>query len=176
MVRFSIIALCLAALACSPTVYTHGVPNLVMVETGLWRSGQPTAEGWAYLQSLGIRTVVKLNFDSEGSDDGARALGMTVHELSIQPEGDKDVFDNLVNTFVAPDASRIASAEAVIAAGGAVLVHCSHGQDRTGIVIGIHRLEHERWSKQAAYGEMIAHHFHPELNGLHEFWEGVKSP
>jgi tyrosine-protein phosphatase SIW14 len=159
-----------AVLSCSPTTYTHGVPNLAQVELGLWRSGQPTAEGWAYLKGLGIRTVVKLNFDSEGSDDGARALGMRVLELGIQPEGDKDVFDNVLNAFVTPNVERIRSAEAVIATGGAVLVHCSHGQDRTGLIIGIHRVAHEHWSKEAAYGEMAAHGFHWELEGLQEFW------
>jgi len=57
---------------CSPTIYTRGVPNLVQVGPGLWRSGQPTTiDSWNYLKSLGINHIVKLNFDSEGSDDEA---------------------------------------------------------------------------------------------------------
>jgi protein tyrosine/serine phosphatase len=163
----------LAFLGCTPTKYVHNVPNLVQVSPGLWRSGQPVNDAdWKYLHDeLGITQDVKLNFESEGSDDGAVRAGMTVHVLSIQPEGDKDLLDNLTNTFVSPDRGNITEAERVIRGGGGVLVHCTHGQDRTGLVLGIHRAEDEGWTKDAAYEEMLEHGFHPELHGLHEFWE-----
>ena len=48
------LALVILLSACSPTVTSHGVPNLVQVEPGIWRSGQPTADGWVYLKSLGV--------------------------------------------------------------------------------------------------------------------------
>jgi hypothetical protein len=145
----------------------------VQVEPGLWRSGQPTtAEGWAYLKSLGITQVVKLNFASEGDDVGAEDIGLIVHVFSIQPEGDLDLIDNIIHTYIPPDPWMVADADAAIDAGIAtgVLVHCTHGQDRTGYVIGRRRLR-EHWSKADAYKEMLAHHFHPELHGLHEAWE-----
>src|SRR5262249_21361082 len=85
--------------------------------------------------------------------------------VSIQPEGDKDVFDNFTNTFVRPDMSKLIEAEQVIAEGGGVLVHCTHGQDRTGLVIGIHRVMHDHIGKDEAYSEMLKNHFHPELQG-----------
>jgi protein tyrosine/serine phosphatase len=162
---------------CSPTVYTHGVPNLVQVEPGLWRSGQPTTpEAWAYLRRLGISNVIKLNFESEGSDDGAGAAGIAVFRAPLQPEGDQDVFDNISNTFKKPDKGHIDYA--LIHLGqfrdpnGGVLVHCTHGQDRTGLIIGLYRLN-EGWTKDAAYKEMLVHHFHSSLHGLHEYWENT---
>jgi tyrosine-protein phosphatase SIW14 len=152
---------------CSPTNYTNGVPNLVQVHSELWRSGQPTTDvQWQYLYSLGIRHVVKLNFNSEGSDDGATKAGLDVHVLSIQPEGDKDIWSNITNTFV----ELISQAEAIIASGGGVLVHCTHGQDRTGLVISISRLLYDGWTKEQAWNEMLDRGFHPELLGLVSFW------
>ena len=51
--------------ACAPpTVITRGVPNLHAVRPGVWRGGQPTAAGWAYLREPGVKHVLKLNFDS----------------------------------------------------------------------------------------------------------------
>ncbi len=170
--RALFVLLAVLSVSCSKTTYTNGVLNLVQVEPGLWRSGQPIAASeWVYLKGQGVHHVVKLNFDSEGSDGGATAIGLDVHLLSIQPEGDKDLFDNISNTFVRPEVSKLVEAEKVIAAGGGVLVHCTHGQDRTGLVIGIHRVMHEHMSKDDAYHEMVENHFHPELHGLHEFWE-----
>lgn len=164
----------LALVGCTPTVYTNGVPNLAEVSPGLYRSGQPaTPEAWGYLQSLGIKTVVKLNFEpTEGSDDGARALGMDVHVLSIQPEGDQDIWDDIAGTFVKPNAGMLAEAVRLMRTGtpdNAVLVHCTHGQDRTGLAVGMYRRQ-LGWSKDAAWNEMVSRGYHPELVGLTSFW------
>ncbi len=171
--------LTLVSIACvnSPTVLTHGVPNLVKVEANLWRAGQPTTlEQWQYLKSLGITQVVKLNFETEGSDKGAESVGMKVHVLSIQPEGDLDLLDNITHTLVHPDATRLDEAEQVIESGGGVLVHCTHGQDRTGLVVGRYRVLHDGWTKDAAYAEMRKNNFHQALKGLHEAWENFQPP
>jgi protein tyrosine/serine phosphatase len=165
----------LLASACSSTTYQHGVPNLVQVRPGLWRSGQPISlDDWKYLQNLGVKHVVKLNFESEGSDDNAQILGMQVYVLSIQPNGDVDLFDSLANTFVHPDPVLLDEAERVIETHDGVLVHCTHGWDRTGLVIGRERVLFEQWDKDRAYAEMLARGFHPYLHGLHEAWENFQ--
>jgi hypothetical protein len=169
---------------CSKTSYVHGVPNLVQVEPGVWRSGQPCdghdatpcADQWAYLKSLGIHRVVKLNFPDEGSDDWATGNGIEVVNLPMQPAGDKDVFDNALNTFVHPHLATVDSAVSELSRRDGVLVHCTHGQDRTGLVVGVYRVMTDGWTKDAAYQEMTKLGFHPELHGLHEFWEGLLLP
>lgn len=159
-------------LSCSPTVYVHGVPNLVKVHEGLYRSGQiTTLDGWKYIASLGITRVVKLNFDEEGSDDDAIKIGLIVYSLSIEPRGDEDLFDNIANTFIRPDTSNVERAEEMIELGDGVLVHCTHGQDRTGYIIGRHRVLFNKWSTDDAYAEMLRNNFHSSLHGLHEAWE-----
>jgi protein tyrosine/serine phosphatase len=127
----------------------HGIPNFAQVAPGIWRSGQPppTAEAWGYLDSLGIKTIVKLNMPDEGNDDVGRHMGISVHKLGIQPAADTSVFDEVLQTFVEPDAARVDEAVKLIAAGGGVLVHCSHGQDRTGTVVGAWRVRTQGWTK-----------------------------
>lgn len=167
------LAAIVAALGCTKTTTTRGgVPNLLQVSATVWRSGQPTtAAGWSEIKALGVVHVLKLNFESEGTDDGARAAGLDVHVLSMQPEGDQEVFDNIANTFVLPSAVDVETAEILLGSGGVWLVHCTHGQDRTGYVVGRYRVLHDRWDKAAAYDEMLRLGFHPLLHGLHEAWE-----
>lgn len=170
----------IAATACSPMHYVRGVPNLDRVDAGVLRSGQiNSVDGWRYVLEVAQVPpahlhVIKLNFDSEGSDALAAQLGIDVHVLAIQPRGDQDIWDDVLSVFKGPDPKRVHEAERLLVGASARdvwLVHCTHGQDRTGYVIGIYRVIHYRWSKARAYAEMRAHHFHPELHGLHEAWE-----
>lgn len=150
----------------------HNVGNLHLVRPRLWRSAQPqTLADWQYLASLGINKVIKLNFVTEGSDDLASWVGIQVIVLSIQPEGDKNLWDNIKDVFVQPNAQALQAAISAVRSGGFVLVHCSHGHDRTGIFVGLVRVLLDGWTKEAAYEEMLEMGFHPELYGLQEFWE-----
>jgi tyrosine-protein phosphatase SIW14 len=155
---------------CRPTICVHGVPNLAQVDENVWRSGEPAGnEGWAYLKSLGIMRVVKLDYDAEGSDEGAEDAGMQVTYLPIPPEDGRPL-----TTLEKPPAAAIDTAVAILASAAPtakILVHCAYGQDRTGLVVGAYRVRHEGWTKSAAHREMIQHGFHPELVGLDAFWE-----
>lgn len=168
--------LCLALGGCArvATVYDYGVPNLHEVSPGLWRSGQPTTvEQWRYLESIGVRYELKLNDFQEGDDSPAFSTQVQVIYNSMQPVGDANIIDALTNTFRAPTHEQIADALSAIRAhkGQGVLVHCTHGQDRTGLIIGLYRVLDEGWAADVAYNEMLALGFHPELHGLHEYWE-----
>ena len=178
MLRKLVLLVALLTIGCSPMVYSHGVPNLVEVGPGLWRSGQPTNDevSWEYLRSFaGITDVVKLNFGSEGSDSSASFVGIEVHSIPIQPAGDKDVIVSFVGTFVHPDIATLDTIERLIEVlvsnGRIVLVHCTHGQDRTGLVVGRYRVLHDHWTKDVAYLEMRQNNFHASLHGLHDYWE-----
>jgi hypothetical protein len=152
--------------ACSPTTMTNGVPNLAAIDPAknIWRSGQvTTSEGWKYLRSLGISRIVKLNFDEEGSDEGAKVVGMTVFYLPIEPKGD------LESVVDMPDGNHIEAAVSQLQFPN-TLVHCTHGQDRTGLVTGVLRMTAYGWKKSEAYKEMLAHHFHWELPALMLWW------
>lgn len=174
------------ATACSPMVYTHGVPNFAQVSPGVYRSGQiETQEGWDYIHTIAAGRkvhVIKLNFANEGSDMLGAAMGFEILELGVQPEGDQDVWDDLQSVFLGPDPTRVNTAEDMLAycadhaRTDVCLGHCTHGQDRTGYLFGRYRVQHDHWTKAHAYTEMRAHNFHPELHGIHEAWESFRAP
>ena len=182
-----IIFAAIALAACSPTVYVHGAPNLYAVDGDyLYRSGQISSdEGWNYVAQLarGRRVhVVKLNFDAEGQDTGATTRGFSILYVPIQPEGDQDLLKDVWDTFKTPDAAHIETAKSELLRcklhpdTDFCLVHCTHGEDRTGEVVGEYRLDDDDWTKDHAYQEMIAHHYHPELYGLYDRWRHYQPP
>jgi protein tyrosine/serine phosphatase len=140
--------------------------NFHEVSTGIYRGGQPTAEGWAFLKEKGVKTVVKLNFEDEGSDAEAKKLGMTVIDASGPPA-------TIKNVWGAPKPERLQLA--VTALGDKrlhpIYVHCLHGQDRTGLAVGLHRVINEGWKKADAWTEMKRIGFHRSLRGLRAVWK-----
>lgn len=146
-------------------VYTHGVPNFVQVAPGVYRGGEPTDEGWQYLNVLGIKTIVKLNFDVEGSDVKAKSYGMNVITCAIPP-------GKVSQSGVQPSGKVVAMAVNTLRdrRNSPVYVHCTHGQDRTGLIVGMFRVLDDGWTKDQAWKEMIQRGFHRELLGLDRFW------
>ncbi len=138
---------------------TNAVPNFAQVEPGVWRGGQPTTEGWKYLQSLGVSNVVKLDTLGEGSDQAASNLGMVVWFTPINSQQQQ---------VTGPDALAVSNAVSRITPG--TYVHCLHGKDRTGLVIGCYRLS-QGMEKALAWQEMTNHGYNPAFKGLTGFWE-----
>lgn len=170
----------LALVACSATRYTAGVPNLAEVSPSVYRSGQVTTdEGWdtvAQLAAGRMIHVVKLDFDVEGSDAAVAVRGWDLRYLPIEPEGDQDAWDDAASSFKEPDEATVVAALTTLgycrlhATTDFCLVHCTHGQDRTGYVVGRYRVQKQGWSTHAAYAEMIQRGFHWELVGLMIAW------
>jgi protein tyrosine/serine phosphatase len=136
------------------------IPNFDIVEAGIYRGGQPDCgEHWQFLKDLGVEQVIKLNTDSEGSDEAWTKMG---GELFKVPE---TAWKQIITE---PDiAVQILTAVEFIRP--KTFIHCLHGQDRTGLVIGAYRLK-RGWSKREAYVEMLSHGFHPILLGLSKAW------
>ncbi len=161
----TIILACVIGAKASDTT-ARGIPNFVEIAPDMYRGGQPTKAGWAYLKSKGIKTVIKLNFPSEGSDAQAARLGMNVIDASGPPS-------EIENVLEVPNAERVQLAVNSLRDKRLrpVYVHCLHGQDRTGLIVGIYRVLNDHFTKKAAYLEMKKHGYHRSLHGLHEFWE-----
>lgn len=158
-----LLVLVLAGCSTSAIAVEHDILNFKPVPDapGVYRGGQPKSQaGWVYLQSIGVSNVVKLNPKSEASDDAARALGMTVNYFPINKPH---------QLLVKPDRQSVSNAVAAIKPG--TYIHCEHGQDRTGLIVGCKRVWQDGWSKTNAWSEMIADGFHPALHGLREFWK-----
>ncbi len=132
----------------------EGLPNLHRVTDDLYRSGQPTEEGFRNAEKLGIRTV--LNLRSLHSDAGKmRGTGLKLVELPVST-GDMD------------EAEVINALRGIQAADKPVLVHCWHGADRTGTVIAFYRMVFQGWSKERAKEEMTGGDY-----GYHSMWSNL---
>lgn len=138
----------------SPRHDVAGAPNLARVSPALWRSAQPTAEGFRNLKALGIRTVVNLRNVSSDRDD-LRGLGLRyahIHFATWHAE-DEDVVRFL----------KILSDPA----NHPVLVHCQHGADRTGTMVAAYRVAVEGWTMDEAIQEL------PRF-GFHSIWANLR--
>ena len=119
----------------------------------IYRSAQPSAaEFSAMVAKLGLRSVVKLNLALEARDN--LPGGVEPFENPWLPAGpvtDEQVTEALTDIYWAPKP---------------VLIHCTHGEDRTSLAVGLWRIKYEHVSPAAAWGEMRAYGFHTDLLGL----------
>ena len=124
--------------------------NLGIVVPGkLYRSAQPDAKGFADLRELGVRMVLKLNSEHE------YPLARENQECQ-GPETPVTVCSSILSTFSPLEAKVRAIAtdiQCAMEAGNCILVHCTHGRDRTGLVIGAWRLLYDHWTLDQVLAE-----------------------
>jgi protein tyrosine/serine phosphatase len=130
-----------------------GVLNFARVSDGLYRGGQPSAESFAKLKAMGVRTVVALRtFDVD--QRLLEGLGLKYLHISFiagHPETE-DVLEFL-KTVEDP-------------ANQPVFVHCKWGTDRSGMMTAVYRIVVEGWSKEEALEEM-------HTMGFNEAWDSI---
>lgn len=66
---------------------------------------------------------------------------------------------------------RLAVSNVVAAIKPGTFVHCKHGRDRSGLIVGCKRVWRDGWAKTNAWSEMIADGFNSTLHGLTDFWQ-----
>jgi len=144
------------------------IPNFkAVISPNVFRSGQPYLPShWQSLKATGIRTVLKLNYPEEGTDEQAEMYGLHIIPIPMPP---KSIGQSI---FGAPPVDDAATAVAALCDQGnwPILVHCTHGNDRTGLVVAEFRVVHCGWSVVAARQEMLNDGFHPELIDLDRAW------
>jgi len=162
---------------------SNGIPNFQLV-TGseanghaIYRGGQPTEAGWSYLHTLGVTTVVKLNDAQaeslgQGMDDPASRLGMRVVDASIPPRDFGLSLKSMQQVVEGLPEDQVGRAIATLAGvgNGSVYVHCTHGRDRTGLIVGLFRVFQQHWKAEDAYREMKQEGFRPINANLFVFW------
>ncbi len=142
----------------------------VVTPDALYRSGQPTGDAdWDYLKAIGITTVIKLNQYAADTDAAeelrmAKRRNIEVLPLYLQPE---DLPHNW-NPWAGPDSKTLTEVIRTLENRGhrKILVHCSHGKDRTGLVVALYRIRNQQLCKEAAYQEMKHYGSSPFLFGL----------
>jgi protein tyrosine/serine phosphatase len=139
------------------------------VVPGLYRSAQPQEEDFSGLvESAGIKSIVNLNNDESWMElerEITANLGITL-------------FEHPMSGFWSPTDEQVDTTLMALnnPQSYPVLLHCLHGEDRTGLIIGLYRVIFQNWSPQAAYQEMLDRGFHPILLGLDAyFWDRTQS-
>jgi tyrosine-protein phosphatase SIW14 len=132
------------AISGEPAQTAPAIPRFQRVAPGLFRGGQPTPEGFGFLQWRGIKTVVNLREEYD-EKELVEKLGMKYVYIPLDawdPVPDQAVkeFFRVVND---PESQP-------------VFVHCRRGSDRTGIMVGFYRIVFDGWDGRRAYKEARA--------------------
>ncbi len=131
---------------------TKDLPNFHQVHPYLYRGGEPSPKGMKQLSEMGVKTLIDLRAPTEAAHNEkklAKELGMTYINLTMTAEAPtKKQVDTLLKTV---DEAREKNEP--------VLVHCAHGSDRTGCMIGIIRVTRDNWGFDDTYKEMRKYWF-----------------
>jgi protein tyrosine phosphatase (PTP) superfamily phosphohydrolase (DUF442 family) len=130
------------------------VRNFERVSANLMRGGAPSAQAMNELKAAGVKTIVNLRGGGAASkkeERTAMAIGLDYYNI---PMGYAD-----------PNLTKVSSVLDIIRdpAKQPVYIHCLQGADRTGMIVGIHRVLSDGWQFDKAYTEMRGHHFKPFL-------------
>ena len=114
-------------------------PNFGVVEEGkIYRGAQPNRADLEALQRIGVRTILELNTNDRNSERAeTRRLGMRLIEVPLNAR--------TVGTWKSCAEVERAYEAMVDSANWPVYVHCEHGRDRTGFLIGLYRERNESW-------------------------------
>lgn len=114
------------------------------VDAQVYRSGQPSLPELTELKArYGIRAVLKLNHGTDPLPPGVTAY---YHPLDVMSEPTQEKLQAILQTLEQSPKP--------------VLIHCTHGEDRTGLVVALYRMQHGA-STEVAYADMVRHGFHP---------------
>ena len=136
-----------------------GVPNLHQITATLYRSAQPTAEGFRNLAALGIKSVISLR-QTVNDTPLAEGTGLTLHRI---PTKSRHVAEKsgakVVATMQALDTGL---------GHGPTLIHCHHGADRTGLIAALYRILVQGWTREAALKELVEGGYR-----FHSMWANI---
>jgi tyrosine-protein phosphatase SIW14 len=135
----------------------RGVAYAAEVAPGLYRGGQPSADGVAWLKSKGFKTVLNLrHYHGDSEKQAVESVGMHYERIALTSWG-------------APSPEQIARFLQIVRdpTMRPLYVHCQHGVDRTGAMMAVYRMEEERWSNPEAFAEM-------EYFDAHKIWKDLR--
>ncbi len=118
---------------CAPSPLARAPRNfgvIAGIDGPVYRGGQPTAcDELAFLKSIGVKSILKLNDREPLEIERARELGMRVEFIPFDPR-------RIGTAGTCPDVQR-ALAFLRDRANWPVYIHCTAGKDRTGYIAGL---------------------------------------
>ncbi len=118
-------------------------PDFVLykMSDSLYRSALPREQDVEWLQQNKIQTVI--NFYQKPDSLWLHDTGIEQIQIPLRTDRIDDV-----------DVLRVLRSIASAEQKGKVLMHCKHGQNRTGLIAAMYRIVFEGWSKADAMAEM----------------------
>ena len=142
-------------------VYVDAIPEYHIVNDGIIRGGRPQKGDLAALKKQGVKTIINID-DVDSSAERAEAKKLGLNFFTSPMSAFKTPKDSQVNKILEQlkDPSLMP-----------IFIHCKHGQDRTGMIMGLYRYHVDKWTPREAYTEMNEFGFHPILKGLDSYFK-----
>ena len=133
-----------------------GLSNLHRVTPMIYRSAQPDKNSGSAITKLGIKTV--LSFRKRDKDEPLHTTsGVTFKRYPLYT-WDIEEEDILAVLRILNDPAN-----------QPILVHCTHGADRTGLMMASYRMIVQNWTKEAAIAEMKQGEYE-----YHVIWKNIE--
>lgn len=143
------------------------ISNFGQMDERFYRGSRPNSEDLNSLQALGIHTIIDLTDNSrEKEQPAAEAAGMVYVNIPIVDKTN-------------PSAAQISEFLKVVndPSTGKFYVHCAGGRHRTGVMAALYRFNHDHWSYDQAYAEMLQYDFYTsnghgkQLDFVQDYWQ-----
>ena len=128
--------------------------NLYKIDSGVYRSEQPSHEDFKALEKYGIGEVLNLR-NRHSDDDEAAGTNVKLHRVKTKAHS--------INEEQLIEALRIIKNRKA-----PIVIHCHHGSDRTGAVCALYRVVFQNVSKEDAIHEMTEGGF-----GFHRIYKNI---
>ena len=160
------ISLCLWAIILSVSLFSQNLKadkiilpdsdltNLYQIDSGVYRSEQPSKEDFKALEKYGIGEVLNLR-NRHSDDDEAKGTSIKLHRVKTKAHSisERELIQALriIKNRKAP-----------------IVFHCHHGSDRTGAVCALYRIVFQNVSKEDAINEVTRGGY-----GFHRIYKNI---
>lgn len=169
---FGVLSVVFSLMACSTTmpseqpqntehwaVAVDKEANLYRIDDKLFRSEQLTEKDYGLLRQANVNTLINLRFFDRNDDQ--QAFGKTPLKLVNTPL--------LTWAITSKEVAEVLWQIEQHQRDGAVLVHCYHGADRTGLISAMYRVVYQNWDLNEAKREMMQGPY-----GFHSIWKNIE--
>jgi len=137
---------------------SQALPNFHTVAPGIYRGAAPTVDGLRKLKAMGVGTIIDLRIAPKTvKKEGQTARAMGFHWINL-PMGAEAPTKKEVDTLLATLNAATPQSP--------VFVHCQHGADRTGCMLGVYRVTHDHWTYDQAMTEAHKYGFNRRWTNL----------
>lgn len=136
------------------TIPGSELTNLYRIDSGVYRSEQPSDKDFKALEKYGIKESLNLR-NRHSDDDEAAGTSVKLHRVKMK-------------AHVVSEEELIRALRIIKNRKAPIVIHCHHGSDRTGAVCAFYRILFQNVSKEAAIREMTEGGF-----GFHRIYKNI---